>query len=107
MKKATYLREWPGINNKRLERAIIVEVEEPIVFLGLEGPDESRFLCVIATRFSAAHVPGRDRASVYHVDSDGRPLSIIPLAEKHDTLSLREVMTEAGYDVSSWPEEIE
>lgn len=106
MKKTTYVREWnPGRPNQRssgTKRAIIVRLDEFVTFLGLAGPDKSDLLCVIATQF-----PEYARVDAYHVDERGEALSVVPLVEKWNTLSLRETMTEAGYDVSSWPKEIE
>lgn len=104
--KTTYVREWsPNRPNQRstgTKRAIIVHLDETMTFLGLAGPDKSHLLCVIATQFH-----DRSRVNAYHVDERGEALSVIPLVEKWNTLSLRETMTEAGYDVSSWPENIE
>ena len=107
MKKATFLRHWPHRTSGATDAAIIIQVEEPVVFLDItfipKKPTEtqSRFLAAAATRF-----PGYNRVSVYPCDAEGRALTIVPFAEKKGTLSIREVMTEAGYDVSSWPEEV-
>ena len=107
MKKATFVRRWPHGTSEATAAAIIIEIEEPITFLDItfipKQPTEmqSRFLAAAATRF-----PGFNRVSVYPCDVEGRALSIIPVVEEKGTLSIREVMTEAGYDVSSWPEEI-
>ena len=105
-KKLTYVREWkPRRPNQRSSgtlRAIIVRLDEPVEFLGLAGPDKSGFLCVIATQFH-----DRSRVDAYHVDERGDALSIVFLVEKWNTVSLRETMTEAGYDVSSWPKDIQ
>ena len=100
MKKTTYVREWRSPREvSGMKRAIVVELDEPISIFGHDG--ESRYLCVIATQF-----PEYARVNAYHIDEDGRGLSVIPLVEGWNTLSLRETMTEAGYDVSSWPENI-
>lgn len=107
MKKATFVRHWPHGTSKATAAAIIIEVEEPIAFLDItfipKQPTEmqSRFLAAVATRF-----PGFNRVSVYPCDAEGNAKTIVPFAEKKGTLSIREVMAEAGYDVSSWPEEI-
>ena len=107
MKKATFVRHWPHGTSRETDAAIIIEVEEPIAFLDItfiiKQPTEmqSRFLAAVATRF-----PGFDRVSVYPCDAEGNAKTIVPFAEKEGTLSIREVMEEAGYDVSSWPEEI-
>lgn len=101
MKKATFVRHWPHGTSEATAAAIIIELDEPVEFLGITGPAESRFLAAVATRF-----PGFDRVSVYPCDAEGNAKTIVPFAEKKGTLSIREVMSEAGYDVSSWPEEI-
>lgn len=101
MKKATYLRDQPHRKLAETEASIVIELDEPVEFLGITGPTESRFLAAIATRF-----PTHNRVSVYPCDAEGRALTIIPADEKKGTLSIREVMSEAGYDVSSWPEDV-
>ena len=107
MKKATFVRHWPHGTSEATAVAIIIELDEPISFLSMTflrtQPTEmqSRFLAAVATRF-----PGFDRVSVYPCDAEGNAKTIVPFAEKKGTLSIREVMSEVGYDVSSWPAEI-
>lgn len=100
MKKTNILKIYGrGELASNVWQAVLVRVSEPVEY----GVGRTRYLYV-----SAARVGRDDEVYLFPADKKGEVLSWLELyGSRRGTLSIRRTMAKAGYDVSSWPEEIE
>lgn len=101
MKKADIVRVYSAEESGRTRgQVVLVKLDEPI-----EYGDERKTTHYLYV--SAAHIGRYEEVYLFPADKKGEVLSWLELdGSRRGTLSIRETMTEAGYDVSSWPEEI-
>lgn len=100
MKKATVVQVYTRRQlPPNVRQAVLVKLDEPIEY-GDEKTTDHIYV-------SAAQVGRDDEVYIFPATGEGEVLDWLELdGSRRGTLSIREVMSEAGYDVSSWPEEI-
>lgn len=100
MKKVTIVQVYSADElGRERGQAVLARLEEPI-----EYGDEKMTDHII---ISAARVGETDEVYLFPADSLGAVLDWLEIeGSQRGTLSIRQTMTEAGYDVSSWPEEV-
>lgn len=101
MKKADIVKVYGAEEMDRTRgQVVLVRTDEPVTY----GDERTttHYLYV-----SAAQVGRDDEVYIFPATEEGRVLSWLELCgSRRGTLSIRETMMDAGYDVSSWPEEV-
>ena len=109
MRKATVVQVYSAADLKRAGQAVLVKLDEPVEY-GYDDENTTNYLYVSAA--TIAPVVGVydypiDEVYLFPADRNGDVLDWMELhGSRRGTANIRETLTEAGYDVSSWPEEV-
>lgn len=100
MRKATVVQVYSAADLGRPRgQTVLVKLDEPVEY-GDEKTTDHIYV-------SAATIGSIDEVYLFPADEDWEVLNWLELeGSRRGTLSIRETMTEAGYDISAWPKEV-